>query len=323
MSSPTTDKIWMSGKLVAWADANIHIASHVIHYGSSVFEGVRCYKTPDGPAVFRLDAHTRRLYDSAKIYRMEIPWPEEDFNRAVCDTIEANHMEACYIRPIVYRGFGQLGVNPFPNPVEAAIIVLNWGRYLGPEALEQGVDVKVSSWTRLAPNTLPTMAKAGANYMNSQLIKMEAIKEGYVEGIALDSSGLISEGSGENLFVVKNGTLITPPLVSSILPGITRDCILTLARDLGVPVVQERLPREMLYVADEVFFTGTAAEVTPIRSVDKITVGPGRRGPVTEKLQKAFFDVVEGRVPDRHGWLTYVREATSAAGAAKRQKVAG
>jgi branched-chain amino acid aminotransferase len=323
MSSPTTDKIWMNGKLVPWADANIHIASHVVHYGSSVFEGVRCYKTPDGPAVFRLDAHTRRLYDSAKIYRMEIPWSAAEFNAAVCDTIAANNLDACYIRPIVYRGFGQLGVNPFPNPVEAAIIVLNWGRYLGPEALEQGVDVKVSSWTRLAPNTLPTMAKAAANYMNSQLIKMEALKEGYVEGIALDASGFISEGSGENLFVVKDGTLITPPLVSSVLPGITRDCILTLAHGLGIPVIQERLPREMLYIADEVFFTGTAAEVTPIRSVDKITVGAGRRGPVTEKLQKAFFDVIEGRVPDQHGWLTYVREATTAAGAAKRQTVAG
>jgi branched-chain amino acid aminotransferase len=323
MSSATTEQIWMNGKLVKWADANIHIASHVVHYGSSVFEGVRCYATPEGPAVFRLDAHTRRLYNSAKIYRMDIPWTEAEWNAAVCETVAVNKLDACYIRPIIYRGFGQLGVNPFPNPVEGAIIVLNWGRYLGPEALEQGVDVKVSSWTRIAPNTLPTMAKAAANYMNSQLIKMEALKEGYVEGIALDSSGFISEGSGENIFVVKNGTLVTPPLVSSVLPGITRDCILTLARDLNIPIVQERLPREVLYVADEVFFTGTAAEITPIRSVDKITVGAGRRGPITEKLQKAFFDVIECRVPDHHGWLTFVREASTAAGNAKRQTVAG
>ena len=306
MSFPKADKIWMNGKLVPWDDAKIHVGCHVIHYGSAVFEGIRCYATPEGPAVFRLDAHVDRLFDSAKVYRMDVPATQAEFNRAILDTIAANRMEQCYIRPIVYRGYGQLGVNPFPCPVDMAIMVWEWGKYLGAEAVEKGVDVCVSSWARLAPNTLPAMAKTAANYMNSQLIKMEAVKEGYAEGIALDVDGHVSEGSGENIFLVKNGTLITPPLVSSVLPGITRDTVMTLARGLGIPVVQERVPREMLYLADEVFFTGTAAELTPIRSVDKIAVGRGSRGPVTEALQRAFFDVVECRVPDEHGWLTFV-----------------
>jgi branched-chain amino acid aminotransferase len=314
------DKIWMNGVLVDWDDARVHIGAHVIHYGSAVFEGLRCYATPEGSAVFRLDAHTARLYDSAKIYRMDIPYSPEELNQAVMDTITANRMEACYIRPVVYRGLGQLGVNPFPCPVDVAVMVWDWGKYLGSEALEQGVDVRVSSWTRISPNTLPAMAKTAANYMNSQLIKMEAVKEGYVEGIALDAEGYLSEGSGENLFVVKNGTLITPPLVSSVLPGITRDTVLVLARRLGIPVAEERMPRELLYIADEVFFTGTAAEITPIRSVDKITVGAGARGPVTAALQRAFFDVLECRVPDEHGWLTFVREG--AAAGARRGKAA-
>jgi branched-chain amino acid aminotransferase len=324
MSFPKSDVIWMNGKLVPWDDAKIHIGSHVIHYGSAVFEGVRCYATPEGPAVFRLDAHTDRLFSSAKIYRMDVPYTPEELNRAVVETITSNKMEQCYIRPIVYRGYGQLGVNPFPCPVDAAIMVWDWGKYLGSEALEKGVDVCISSWTRLAPNTMPAMAKTSANYMNSQLIKMEAIKTGYSEGIALDSDGHLSEGSGENLFLVKNGTLLTPPLVSSVLAGITRDTVLTLARRIGVPVQEARLPREMIYLADEVFFTGTAAEITPIRSVDKITIGRGVRGPVTEALQRAFFDVVECRVPDEFGWLTFVREVgagnTAAAG---RQSSAG
>lgn len=311
MSFAKSEKIWMNGNLVAWDDAKIHVASHVIHYGSAVFEGIRCYATPDGPAVFRLDAHTERLYDSAKIYRMEIPVPVEDFKLAVLETITANQMDACYIRPVVYRGYGQLGVNPFPCPVDVAIMVWDWGRYLGKEALEEGVDVRVSSWTRIAPNTLPTMAKTSANYMNSQLIKMEAIKEGYAEGIALDSQGYISEGSGENLFVVKNGTLYTPPIVASILPGITRDTVMTLARRLGIPVAEQMLPREILYVADEVFLTGTAAEITPVRSVDKIVVGRGARGEITEALQRAFFDAIECRVPDEFGWLTFVKESAA------------
>jgi branched-chain amino acid aminotransferase len=322
MSFPKSEKIWMNGKFVPWDDARIHIASHVIHYGSAVFEGVRCYATPDGPAVFRLDAHTERLYNSAKIYRMDMPMGAEAFNQAILETISVNRMEACYIRPIVYRGYGQLGVNPFPCPVDVAIMVWEWGKYLGTEALEKGVDLCVSSWTRMAPNTLPAMAKSAANYMNSQLIKMEAVKEGYVEGIALDSNGYLSEGSGENLFLVHKGTLHTPPMVSAVLPGITRDTVLTLARKAGIPVVERVMPREMLYLADEVFLTGTAAEITPVRSVDKIVIGRGARGPVTEALQRAFFDVVECRVPDEHGWLTYVREVGAAASAV-RSKSAG
>jgi branched-chain amino acid aminotransferase len=314
MSFAKSEKIWMNGTLVPWDDATIHVGSHVIHYGSAVFEGLRCYNTPDGPAVFRLDAHTDRLYDSAKIYRMDVPISKDDFNRALLETIAANKMDACYIRPLIYRGFGQLGVNPFPCPVEMTIMVWDWGKYLGTDALEKGVDVRVSSWTRIAPNTLPAMAKTSANYMNSQLIKMEAIKEGYSEGIALDSDGYLSEGSGENLFLVKNGVLLTAPLVSSVLPGITRDTVMALARRLGIKVEETRMPRELLYIADEVFFTGTAAEITPIRSVDKIVVGAGARGPVTEALQRAFFDVLECRVPDEYGWLTFVKEVGVGAG---------
>jgi branched-chain amino acid aminotransferase len=319
MSFPKSDKIWMNGKFVPWDDAKIHIGSHVIHYGSAVFEGIRCYATPDGPAVFRLDAHVERLYNSAKIYRMDVPVAVDVFNQALLETISVNRLDACYIRPIVYRGYGQLGVNPLPCPVDVAIMVWEWGKYLGTEALEKGVDLCVSSWTRMAPNTLPAMAKSAANYMNSQLIKMEAVKAGYVEGIALDANGYLSEGSGENLFLVHKGTLYTPPLVSAVLPGITRDTVLTLARRAGIPIVEQSLPREMLYIADEVFLTGTAAEITPVRSIDKIQIGRGARGPVTEALQQAFFDVVECRVPDEHGWLTYVREVGAAAGTTRTQ----
>jgi branched-chain amino acid aminotransferase len=296
----------MSGQLVPWGDARIHIGAHVVHYGSAVFEGIRCYKTPKGSAVFRLDAHTERLFNSAKIYWMDLRWTPEQVNDAILQTIAANKLEACYIRPIVYRGEGQLGVNPLASPVELAIMVWDWGKYLGKEALEQGVDVCVSSWTRLAPNTLPAMAKSAANYMNSQLIKVEAVKGGFVEGIALDAQGFVSEGSGENVFAVSKGRLVTPPLVSSVLPGITRDTVIALARRLGIPVEEKALPRELLYLADELFFTGTAAEVTPIRSVDRQTVGSGARGPVTAALQKAFFDVVDCKVGDEHGWLTFV-----------------
>lgn len=296
----------MSGKLVPWDDARIHIGSHVVHYGSAVFEGIRCYKTRKGSAVFRLDAHTERLFNSAKIYWMEIPWTRDEVDAAILETIGANKLEACYIRPVVYRGAGQLGVNPLGSPVELSVMVWDWGKYLGQEALEQGVDVCVSSWTRMAPNTLPAMAKSAGNYMNSQLIKVEAVKGGFAEGIALDSQGYVSEGSGENIFVVSKGRLITPPLVSSVLPGITRDSVLALARRLGIPVEEKVLPREMLYLADELFFTGTAAEITPIRSVDRHAVGAGSRGPVTAALQKAFFDVIEGNASDEHGWLTFV-----------------
>jgi branched-chain amino acid aminotransferase len=312
MASPRSDYIWMSGKLVPWDDARIHIGSHVVHYGSAVFEGIRCYKTPKGPAVFRLDAHTERLFNSAKIYWMDIPWTREQVDAAILETIGANKLDACYIRPVVYRGAGQLGVNPLGSPVELSVMVWDWGKYLGQEALEQGVDVCVSSWTRMAPNTLPAMAKSAGNYLNSQLIKVEAVKSGFVEGIALDSQGFISEGSGENLFVVSKGRLLTPPLVSSVLPGITRDSVLALARGLGIPVEEKALPREMLYLADELFFTGTAAEITPIRTVDRRTVGAGSRGPVTAALQKAFFEVIELNSSDEHGWLTFVPALTGA-----------
>ena len=312
MGFPGTGKIWMNGKLVEWKDATIHIASHVIHYGSGVFEGARCYETPKGSACFRLDAHMQRLQHSAKIYRMEYPLDLNGWMNAVLDTIRANQMKACYIRPLVYRGYETLGVNPLANPVDAAIMVWEWGAYLGKEALEEGVDVKISSWTRMAPNTLPAMAKSTANYANSALVKMEAIGDGYSEGLALDVSGHLSEGSGQNVFVVRDGTLYTPPLGSSILGGITRDSVITLARDLDFTVAESIIPREALYIADEVFCVGTAAEVTPIRSIDKIKVGSGRRGPITQALQRAFFDLISGDVPDTHGWLTYVYPQESA-----------
>jgi len=301
-----TGQVWMNGKMVDWANANIHIASHVIHYGSAVFEGARCYKTPKGSAFFRLDAHMRRLYDSARIYRMEYGIDRETMTQGVVETVKSNALEACYIRPILYRGYNELGVNPRNCPVDGAILVWEWGAYLGPEALEQGVDACVSSWARSAPNTFPAMAKSAANYANSQLIKMEAVLGGYAEGIALDPLGHVSEGSGQNLFLVRDEMLYTPPVSASVLPGITRDSVMTLAQDLGFEVREQDLPREMLYIADELFFTGTAAEVTPIRSVDKIQIGAGRRGPITTALQNAFFDYVNGAMPDTHGWLSFV-----------------
>jgi branched-chain amino acid aminotransferase len=306
MGFPGTGKIWMNGKLVDWKDATIHIATHVIHYGSGVFEGARCYDTARGSACFRLNEHMERLVNSAKIYRMEYPLDLAGWREAVLQTIRANQMKACYIRPLVYRGYETLGVNPLNNPVDAAILVWEWGAYLGQEAIEQGVDMKISSWSRMAPNTLPAMAKSTANYANSALIKMEALADGYAEGIALDVYGNVSEGSGQNLFVVRGEVIYTPPISASILGGITRDSIITLAGDLGFRVVETDLPRESLYIADEVFCVGTAAEVTPIRSIDKIKIGAGRRGPITHALQQAFFDVVNGTVADTHGWLTYV-----------------
>jgi branched-chain amino acid aminotransferase len=306
MAFSGTGKIWMNGRLIDWRDANIHIASHVIHYGSGVFEGARCYATPKGSACFRLDAHMRRLQESAKIYRMEYALDHAGWMSAVLETIRANQMKACYIRPIVYRGYETLGVNPLNNPVDAAIMVWDWGAYLGTDALANGVDVKISSWARMAPNTLPAMAKATANYANSALIKMEAIADGYSEGIALDVHGNLSEGSGQNLFLVRDGAVLTPPVASSILGGITRDSVITLAREQGLTVTEAALPRESLYTADEVFFVGTAAEVTPVRSVDKIKIGAGRPGPITLALQRAFFAVINGEAADRHGWLTYV-----------------
>jgi branched-chain amino acid aminotransferase len=306
MGFPTTGKIWMNGSLVNWADANIHIASHVIHYGSAVFEGARCYDTPKGSVCFRLDAHTTRLFNSAKIYRMAVPIDQAAMNAAIFDTIRANHFKACYIRPLIYRGYGDPGVSPHGCPVDVAVLCWEWGAYLGPEALEKGVDVCISSWTRVAPNTFPTMAKASANYASSQLIKMEAVADGYSEGIALDVNGFVSEGSAANLFLVRGGVVYTPPLSASVLPGITRDSIITIARDLGYQVREELIQREALYIADELFFSGTAAEVTPIRSVDRIEVGAGKCGPMTRAIQRRFFQILNGEVPDTHGWLSYL-----------------
>lgn len=307
--SPFNEKngmVWMNGKMVPWKEANIHIASHVIHYGSSLFEGFRAYDTPKGTVILRNSAHIKRLYNSCKMYRIEIPFTQGEFEKAVIETIKANKLKACYIRPVVYRGYGTLGVDPFPNPIDCAILVWEWGQYLGEKALENGVDVKISTWQRMAPNTFPALAKSGANYMNSQLIKMEALLEGYAEGIALNVRGHISEGSGENIFIVINGKIHTPPLSSSILPGITRDTVICLAKDLGITLVEETIPREMLYIAEEVFFTGSAAEITPIRSVDKITIGNGKRGPVVKRLQDEFFAYINGEKKDKYNWLTYV-----------------
>ncbi len=299
-----TEKIWHNGKLINWDDANVHVMSHVVHYGSSVFEGIRCYELPSGPAIFRAVEHIQRLVDSAKVYRMDLPFTRDEIIQGMIETVAHNGAWPCYIRPVAFRGYGEAGVSPLNNPVEVYIVNYPWGKYLAGDG--DGVDVCVSSWTRLAPNTLPAMAKAGGNYMNSQLIKMEAIANGYVEGIALDANGYISEGSGENLFLVHHGKLITPPLGNSVLPGITRDSVLQIARDLNIPIVEQVIPREMLYIADEVFFTGTAAEVTPIRSVDKIKVGKGTAGPIAKALQKEFFAIVRGEKPDRHGWFTPV-----------------
>ena len=306
MSFPGTGTIWMNGKLVDWADAKIHIASHVIHYGSAVFEGARCYDTLRGPACFRLDAHIRRLIESARMYRMESPYDQQTITDAVLNLIQTNGFKACYIRPLVYRGYDSLGVNPFPCPVDVAVMLWEWGAYFTKDAIEEGLDVKVSTWARLAPNTMPAMAKSVANYANAQLIKMEAILEGYAEGIALDTAGNLSEGSGQNIFIVRDGVIHTPGVGSSILSGITRDSVITIARDLGLEVHEQVLPRETLYTADEVFFAGTAVEVTPIKSVDKIKIGRGRRGPITEAIQQRFFKIVRGEAPDTHGWLQSV-----------------
>jgi len=305
MAIQKTEKIWHNGKLIAWDDARIHVMSHVIHYGSSVFEGVRCYAPPSGPAIFRAQEHAQRLLDSAKVYRIDVDFTREDIVKAMCDVVANNGVWPCYVRPVVLRGYGEAGVNPFNSPTEVYVVNYPWGKYLGADA-ETGCDVCVSSWTRLAPNTLPAMAKAGANYMNSQLMKMEALANGYSEGIALDTAGYVSEGSGENIFVVRDGKIHTPPLGASVLPGITRDSVLLLARELGIPLVETIIPRELLYIADEVFFSGTAAEITPIRSIDRIPIGKGRRGPVAEKLQKEFFAIVNGTKPDRYSWLTPV-----------------
>jgi branched-chain amino acid aminotransferase len=305
MAIQKTEKIWHNGKLIPWDDATLHVMSHVVNYGSSVFEGIRCYALPSGPAIFRAPEHMQRLLDSARIYRIDVDFTLDDLTHGLVDLIRNNGVWPCYIRPIILRGYGEAGVNPFNSPTEVYICNYPWGKYLGADAA-QGVDVCISSWTRIAPNTLPAMAKAGANYMNSQLIKMEAIINGYAEGIALDVNGYVSEGSGENLFVARNGVLQTAPLGNSVLPGITRDSILQIARDLGIRIIEQQIPRESLYIADEVFFTGTAAEVTPIRSVDKISVGKGVVGPITKSIQQEFYGIVRGEKPDRYNWLTPV-----------------
>lgn len=308
MSMNESDFIWFDGDFVPWDEARVHVLSHALHYGSSVFEGIRCYDTPDGPGIFRLSSHLKRMYNSCKIYRMEVPYSSEQVSQAIVDIVVENDLRSCYIRPLVFRGYDQLGVEPRTCPVHLIIAAWEWGAYLGEEALEEGVDVGVSSWRRMAPDTYPASAKAGGHYTNSQLIRMEAAENSYAEGIALDVFGYVSEGSGENLFLVQDGVLYTPPLSASILGGITRDCVITLAQELGYEVQEKLISREMLYVADELFFTGTAAEITPIRSVDHIVIGPGRRGSITAKLQSEFFKIVSGKVSDRHRWLTIVEK---------------
>ncbi len=301
-----TKHIWHNGKLIPWEQAQVHVLSHVIHYGSSIFEGIRCYKTEEGAAIFRLADHMQRLIDSARIYRIELGYSLQQLVQGVVQTVEANGIAPCYIRPIAFRGYGELGVNPLGNPVEVYIANFPWGKYV---AGDHGADVCISSWNRMAPNTLPALAKAGANYMNSQLIRMEAASNGYAEGIALDVNGYVSEGSGENIFVVHKGQLYTSSMANSVLTGITRASILTLARELGLTVIEQSLPRELLYIADEVFFTGTAAEVTPIRSIDRILVRDGKTGPITKQLADEYFGIVTGKRPDRFGWLTPVQVA--------------
>jgi branched-chain amino acid aminotransferase len=305
-------KVWKNGEIIDWDDARIHVMSHVVNYGSSVFEGIRCYNTTKGSAVFRLTEHMQRLVNSAKIYRMDTEYTRDQLCDATVELIRASGLDECYIRPIVFRGLDEnkpaFGVNPFPNPIDVYIAIWQWGKYLGEEAIEAGIDVCVSSWTRITSNSLPAMAKAGANYMNSQLIKMEALLGGYSEGIALDDRGMVSEGSGENIFLVNNGKLYTPPLGASVLPGITRDSVIQIARNMGIEVVETSVQRSALYLADEVFLTGTAAEITPIRSIDKITVGAGRRGEITAALQDEFFNVIlaEKSAPNGADWLTFV-----------------
>lgn len=299
--------VWHNGKFIEWDQANIHIMSHVVHYGSSVFEGIRTYETHLGPAVYRLEDHIRRLFDSAKIYRMDFSFTPEDIIKACVATVQKNEFRACYIRPVVFRGYGAFGVNPLDNPVETYIATWEWGAYLGSDALENGVDVCFSSWKRFAPNTLPALAKCAANYMNSQLIKMEAIHNGYTEGIALDNQGFISEGSGENIFIIRDGIIYTPPLSASVLPGLTRDSVMEIAKDLGYELRVEMIPREAIFISDEAFFTGTAAEITPIRSVDKIKIGNGKRGKITETIQKEFFKIFNGQRKVPAHWLTPVK----------------
>ncbi|MEN6479400.1 MAG: branched-chain amino acid transaminase [Anaerolineales bacterium] len=307
MPMPQSDYIWFDGEFVPWGEAKVHVLSHALHYGSNVFEGIRCYATPRGSAVFRLGKHVRRLFDGCRVYRMEIPFSPEAIAQAIKDTVVKNKLDSCYIRPLVFRGYNQLGVEPRTCPVQVVIAVWSWGAYLGPDALAQGVDIGVSSWRRAAPDTFPAMVKAGGNYDNSALIHMEAADNGYAENVALDAFGYVSEGSGENIFLVRDGVLHTPQLSMGNLGGITRDSVITIAQDLGYTVIERLISREELYMADEMFFSGTAAELTPIRSVDRITVGNGQRGPITAAIQEAFFAIVSGQAPDTHGWMDYVQ----------------
>ena len=300
MAFEKSDKIWMNGKFINWDEAQIHVLTHALHYGSALFEGIRCYKTQKGPAVFRLDDHLKRLYDSCKIYRMEIPYGLEELKKAILELVKFNKMEECYIRPLVYRGYHHLGVDPTGCPIEIAIAVYKWGKYL------ENHTACVSTWSRLAPNTLPSMAKCASNYMNSQLIKLEPREHGYGEGIALDINGHVSEGSGENIFIVRDSALITPPYGASILPGVTRNTVITKAVEMGYKVIEENIPREALYIANEVFFTGTAAEISPVTSVDKVKIGCGEAGPITSKIRDNYYKLVRGEIEDKYKWLTYV-----------------
>ena len=304
----TSEFIWFNGELIPWENATVHVMSHAIHYGSSVFEGVRAYDTPNGTAIFRLDDHTRRFFDSAKIYRMEIPYSFEEINQANKDAVRKNNLKSAYIRPAAFIGNVGLGLNPASHVAEVMVAAIEWGTYLGEEGLTKGIDAAVTSWNRVAPNTLPAGSKAGGNYLSSQLISGEAKRHGYTEGIGLDVNGRISEGAGENIFIIRNGIISTPPSAASLLPGLTRDTMITLAKEAGYEIREETMAREALYLADEIFMTGTAAEVTPIRSVDQIDVGSGTRGPITEQLQSAFFGLFDGTTPDQHGWLSYVND---------------
>ena len=307
-----TDWIWHDGEFIPWADAQVHVLTHSMQFGSSAFEGIRCYSTPQGPAIFRLEDHLQRLATSCRIYRMDLKYTVDDLVAACCELVEKNGLDACYLRPMVIRGYGAAGMVPFASPVEVYLPCWPWGAYLGEGALENGVDACVSSWHRVAPNTIPAMAKIAGNYLSGQLVKMEALANGFAEGIALDTNGMVSEGSGQNVFIVSKGTLYTAPVNGTLLSGVTRDSILTLARELSIPVREQAIPREMLYAADEVFLTGTASEVTPVRSVDKIQVGAGRRGPITTQLQQRFLEIVRGQTPDTYGWLTHVRAERAA-----------
>ena len=298
--------VWLNGDFRRWDEATVHVSTHALHYGSSVFEGVRAYTTPHGPAVFRLAEHTKRLRHSSRIARLDLPFSEDEINAAILETIARNGHQSCYVRPLVYRGAGPLGLEGRKNPVDVTIFTVEWGAYLGKEALENGVDVQISSWRRLAPGTGASMAKIGGQYVNSQLISMEAHDNGFDEGLALDVAGNVSEGAGENVFVILDGVVHTPGSWASILPGITRDSVLTIFHDMGVEVRFETIARDMLYLADEVFFTGTAAEITPVRSIDRLQVGDGKRGPLTKAAQDQFFAITSGEAPDRHNWLTPV-----------------